>query len=250
MPTNTAPTERDVARYYAAALAALRHLENLRPTGRRFGPEADARWATFAGDLTTADRIDLLIRDADAQWPEALGARTTFADRSSAEDMALPPDLSELDPTDAEALWRLTLATPAPASLADLFTTVAAHWGLGLSSLPDLLAELQNKPPDPAERLVVVGPCAIASTALAFQTTRDLDWREQVLIVATPPAHRQLAAIAGAALGITRPAPPLTESDAAAHTPAARRLIQSPDADPADLAAASRLVGHPRATAP
>lgn len=250
MPTNTAPTERDVARYYAAALAALRHLENQRPTGRRFGPEADARWSTFAGDLTTADRIDLLIRDADAQWPEALGARTTFADKTSAEDMALPPDLSDLDPTDAEALWRQTLAAPAPASLADLFTTVAAHWGLGLPALPALSTDLRTRPPDPAERVVVVGPSAIAALALAFQTTRDLDWREQVLILATPPAHRQLAAIAGAALGITRPAPPLTATDAAAHTPASRRLIQSPDADPADLAAATLLAGRAAGTTP
>ena len=55
MPT-TAPSERDVARYYAAALSALRYLEAQKSTGRRFGPEADARWGSFAGDITTAQR--------------------------------------------------------------------------------------------------------------------------------------------------------------------------------------------------
>ena len=44
--------------YYSAALAGLRFLEQRQPTGRRFGPDADARWTNFRGDLATADRGD------------------------------------------------------------------------------------------------------------------------------------------------------------------------------------------------
>ncbi len=55
--------------YYGAALVGLLAIEARRPTGRRVGSEADARWQAFRGDLTTANRLDLLIRDADAQWP-------------------------------------------------------------------------------------------------------------------------------------------------------------------------------------
>lgn len=78
-----------VRAYYRGALTGLRHVEARQPTGRRFGAEADARWASFRGDLTTADRIDLLIRDADAQWPGAFGARSVFARRAVAEDVDL-----------------------------------------------------------------------------------------------------------------------------------------------------------------
>ncbi len=59
------------AAYCRAALESLLFVEALRPTRRRAGADADATWASFRGDLTTADRIDLLLRDADAEWPGA-----------------------------------------------------------------------------------------------------------------------------------------------------------------------------------
>ena len=223
-----APTGHDIARYYQGALLGLRYLEAQKPTGRRFGPDADARWSSFRGDLTTADRLDLLIRDANAQWPEALGARTTFAERAVAEDSAFGPDFAGLDPIDAEALWRAqTAATSSPD---ELLRAVAKVWGLTLPTFdPGPIAA--------ADRLVVVGPAAIVATATAFHLGgRQFDWRDQVVVVATPPAHRQLAALAGAALGITQRATLLTAGDA---IPGARRLIASPDADPADRTAAS-----------
>src|SRR5690606_36252944 len=61
--------------YYRGALTALRFLEERQSTGRRFGPDADLRWASFRGHLLDLDRVDLLIRDADAQWPGSLGPR-------------------------------------------------------------------------------------------------------------------------------------------------------------------------------
>jgi hypothetical protein len=69
--------------YYRGVLTALRFLEQRRPTGRRFGPEADLRWSSFRGHLLDIDRVELMVRDADAEWPGALGARRCAAARSS-----------------------------------------------------------------------------------------------------------------------------------------------------------------------
>lgn len=48
-----------VLAYYRAALAGLRYVESRRPSGRRFGENADALWKNFAGELTVGDRLDL-----------------------------------------------------------------------------------------------------------------------------------------------------------------------------------------------
>ncbi len=58
-------------RYVEGVLRLLQFVENRRPTGRRFGADADARWASFRGDLETVDRIELMIRDAVRQFVEA-----------------------------------------------------------------------------------------------------------------------------------------------------------------------------------
>ena len=226
------PTDRDITRYYQAAVLGLRYLEATKPTGRRFGADADARWASFQGDLTTADRIDLLIRDANAQWPEAFGARTTFAERGVAEDEPFGAGWASLDPVDAETLWRAQVATPAAADLWSLLTAVAATWDLRL-------APFDPGPIDAADKLVVVGPSAIAGTIVAFRRGgRDFDWAEQVVVIATPPGHRQLAALGGALLGIATP----TAIASATHPTARRgRLIASSDADPADAQRAREL---------
>lgn len=229
-------SDREVASFYRGAVLGLRHLEARRPTGRRFGPEADARWASFRGDLTTADRIDLLIRDANAEWPEAFGARTVFAERAVAEDEPFGPAFAPLDPVDAEALWRALTNAPAPADPRALITAIAAAWGLTLAPFDP--ARL-----DPSDRLVLAGPSAIAETAIAFyEGGRDLAWPDQVVVVATPPGHRQLAALGGALSGATRPTRLFTASDIPpiAATKGAR-LLASPDADPADLARAREL---------
>ena len=230
------PADRDIASFYNGAVLGLRYQEAAKPTGRRFGADADARWASFRGDLTTSDRIDLLIRDANAQWPEAFGARTTFAERAVAEDEPFGPGFASLDPVDAEALWRAQLATPPAADLGTLLGAVAAAWGIRL-------APHDPGPIGPADKLIVVGPSAIVSLILAFHKGgRDFDWRDQVAVVATPPGHRQIAALGGALLGITQRATLIAADDDPASYPGLRgRLIAGPDADPTDVQRARAL---------
>ncbi len=87
-----------------------------------------------------------------------------------------------------------------------------------------------------AERVVVAGPSAIAATIEAFAAATDLDWTEQVTVIATPPAHRQLAALGTALLNATKP----TRFDAAKNP---TKLILSADASPEDAARARELAG-------
>ena len=127
--------ESDRARYYVAALRALRFVERRAPTTRRFGGDADARWGAFRGNLTTADRLDLLLRDADAHWPAAFGARNVFALRSAAEDEAFGAEWSPLDPVDAEELWREVLAEAPPDGVREALLAAASSWDLELAAV-------------------------------------------------------------------------------------------------------------------
>src|SRR5690606_36203028 len=68
----------EIRSYCHGALTGLRYVEHRAPTSRRFGQDADLHWASFRGHLQDVDRIDLLLRDADAQWPGSLGARRVF----------------------------------------------------------------------------------------------------------------------------------------------------------------------------
>lgn len=206
--------------YHRATLATLRFAEARNPSNRRFGPDADALWKAFAGDLRTTDRIDLLIRDADAQWPGALGPRTVFHNQGVAEDDPFGPGWQPLDPVDAEKLWRDS--DEAPATPDALLRAVAAAWGLELAAF-DIGAI------KPADKLVVAGPSAIAAAVRAFADDKDLDWVEQVVCVATPPAHRHLAAVAGVILNVTKRAD-IRDASEARSALAGRRVLCSHDA--------------------
>lgn len=232
----TQPDGSDRARYYTAALRALRFIEQRTPTTRRFGSEADARWGAFHGNLTTADRLDLLLRDADAHWPAAFGARNVFDLRAAAEDEAFGAEWHPLDPVDADALWRTVLAEPPPSGVRETLTAAAASWDLALTAHDAGTIA-------PTDKLLVVGPSAVAALVAAFATGKDLDWADQVICVATPPAHRQIAALGAALLGVTRPT---VLASPGAKTPIGkgRRLIASPDAAPEDLAWAHDLAAR------
>ena len=222
----------NISSYYKASLAVLRYLEQRRPTDRRFGPNADARWQTFQGDLTTADRLDLLIRDANAEWPGALGAAATFGLRAVAEDDAFGSEWAPLDPVEGEEIWR---SGETPASVGEALDAVAGCWGITLSGAR-AVGEI-----GPAEKLVIVGPSAIAAVIAAFAEGRDLDWADQVVCVATAPGHRQLAAVATALLNLNKRAEVM--SPATALGLKGRRLIISDDAHADDEAWADAFSG-------
>jgi hypothetical protein len=229
-PFMRTPSHNDVRAYYGAALSCLRFVEARRPSGRRFGSEADARWAGFRGDLTTADRLDLLLRDADAEWPGAFGARTVFAEPAVAEDDAFGPAWAGLEPIDAEDLWRATLAAAEARDLDSLLAAWSRVWGLSIAAA-DVGALTA------VDRLVVAGPSAVAAALRAFVGRDDLAWTEQVAVVATPPGHRQLALFSTAVLGAAKPTTVVTHGQA--HSLVGRAVI-SPDATPEDTAVAGR----------
>lgn len=222
-PSPTPEDER--ARYYRAALTALRFVEARRPTGRRFGADADARWASFKGDLTTADRIDLLLADADAEWPGAFAARAVFAIAGVAGDDPFGAAWRPLDPVDAEEMWRAVLAMPPPADPTEALESVAAAWDLAP-------APFHPGPVGPADQLVIAGPGAVIALAAAFAAGADLAWADQVTVVASPPAHRHLASTCAAVLHAPRAARLVAAGDVPASL-AGRHLVSS-DAHPAD----------------
>jgi hypothetical protein len=222
----------NISAYYKASLAVLRHLEQRRPTDRRFGPNADARWQTFQGDLTTTDRLDLLIRDANAEWPGALGAAATFGLRAVAEDEAFGAEWTPIDAVEGEEIWR---SAGTPESLGEVLDAVAGYWDIKLSGAV-AVGEIS-----PAEKLVVVGPSAIASVIAAFAEGRDLDWADQVVCVASAPGHRQLAAVATALLNLNKRAEVCSPATAPALQ--GRRLIMSDDAHVDDRAWTNGFTG-------
>jgi hypothetical protein len=241
--TRPAATDSEIRSFYQAALLCLRFVEARKPTGRRFGADADALWRDLRGELSTADRIDILVRDADAEWPGAFAARRVFALPGVAEDEPLGPAWRSLDVATADDLWQATLARPAPSDPAATLTACASAWGLALH--PVSVGDV-----NPAARLCLLGPSAITATARAFAAGRDLDWSEQVVCVAGPPAHRQLATLAAAILNapagtrLLSPGESLKDlkdhpaSGALASPARIDRCIFSEDADPAERATA------------
>jgi hypothetical protein len=229
-PPSPSPTE--VAGYYRAALACLRYVEARRPTKRRFGADADARWKAFRGHLATSDRIDLLLRDANAEWPGAFGAREVFGLPNVAEDEAFGAAWPGMDPVEGERLWRELGSTQATTSVREALGAVARAWGLTLQ--PQSAGAV-----DAAEKLIVVGPSAVASLAEVFAGRTDLDWAAQVTCVATSAAHRQLALAAAAVVDTHRPVRVLTAAQAAGAL-AKARAVTSDDASPEDLAVLSK----------
>lgn len=221
--------------YVEAALRLLQFVEQRRPTGRRFGADADARWSSFRGDLETVDRVELMIRDADAEWPGGFGARTIYGLAGVPEDEPFGSQWESLDPVAAEDLWRRVKGLPVPETPQAALEAIAAAWGLELE--PHEVGDV-----GPNDKLVVVGPSAIAAAVQAFAAGEALDWADQVVVVASSPAARQLAASGTAILNAARTATILDAHHA--HEPIrGARVVASADADPADRSAAERLVG-------
>ena len=214
--------------FYDASLACLRFVEARSPTGRRFGADADAHWRSFRGHLTTSDRIDLLLRDADAAHPGSFGASHVFSHRAVSEDEPFGADWTSLSVNEADLAWQAIAATAVPSSIEDALLRVAAAWSLAITPLDAGRIT-------PATKLVVAGPSAIAAVVAAFSRGSDLSFVDQVTVIATPHGHRQLACVAAALLNAPRSAQVLTPAEAASAAPPDRTVV-SPDADAVDAA--------------
>lgn len=220
--------------YYRAAIAGLRHQEAKRPSGRRVGADADALWKAFEGVLGPADRVNLLLEDANAQWPRAFGARHLFTElRDAHEDAAFGPSWSGLDAQAAIALLR-DLAADGDASLETTLREAAAAWALPLVPIePPALA--------PSSRVVVAGASAVFALALA-STEAGFDWSGRVALVADAPGVRQLALLAGGLLDSRVPLALFRSDDEAGPDWATSTLFLGRDASDAEAEKARALV--------
>ena len=155
----------------------------------------------------------------------------------SGDDEPFGPEWPSLVPQRAAKLWNEEMAAELAANEAKLshaLARIADAWelSLGKMSTPDV---------GPNDRLLVVGPTAILAVARAFEAGKALSLAEQVTVVATPAAHRQLALFLTAALDQRSPTRVLSVGEIAAFKlPKAVRLIESKDAHIDDLAAARK----------
>lgn len=227
------PDAPAIRAFYAASLIGLRLLDARLPSPRRFGPDADARWNNFAGHLTARDRLDILLRDADAEHPGAFSARLTFDLEAVIEDDPFGPTWPGLDRDTAAALFRTAAAAPPPEDIAAALQDAAAAWGLAP-------ARIDVGPLDDSTHVLLTGAGALLSLALTFAGRTELSFGGQVTLIATHPAERHLAALAAAALASRCPR---ILSPTAGAPPGARwdRALASPDADPAARARVAAL---------
>lgn len=225
-------TPQDRAAFYGAAVLGLRALDARETTARRFGRDAEARWAQFAGALGVGDRIDILLRDAAGTWGAAFSPSECFGFFGLADDEPFGPDWAGIDDATAKRL----LAEPdAPATL----DHVAHALGVKAGSVPVPYVT-------PSTKLVVAGGTAIVSVAKVFTENKALSWTDQVVVVADKAAWRQLAGLAAVLLGArgrTALVRPTEEGKVRAlgfaHLDAA---VFSPDAEP-EAAELARKVG-------
>jgi len=75
-----------------------------------------------------------------------------------------------------------------------------------------------------------------------FAKTPKLSWSDQVLCIASPPGHRQLALLAGALLNANGPLR-LAAAERAQELSSPDRVLLSEDAAPEDAAAARKRKG-------
>jgi hypothetical protein len=192
-----APTDAEVRSFHLAAHQGLRALD-ARGARRRFGDEADARWKQFRGELTEADRFDLLLRDAATVAPLAFAPRDVFALRGLAAEDPFGPDWP--GPPRGLSGELLRARDEAPADPLAAFDRCLALWE---RSAPPLDPGTGPRVA-PATRLLVGGTSLLRHLVTVFAAGRDaLDLADQVVLVADHPHERQLFGLAAVFLGTT-----------------------------------------------
>lgn len=229
------PSSQQRAAFYAAAVLGLRALDGREGTARRFGADAEGRWAQFAGALTAGDRLELLLRDAAGTWGAAFSPAECFGFSGLADDEPFGPGWGGIDESAAKRL----LTGPAdPATIGH----VAAALGVEAASVP-------VPPITPATKLVVAGGAALVAVAQAFAGDARLSWTDQVVAVADKAAFRQLAGLAAVVLGargrtvIVRANTDGLSALRAAGFAHLDATLVSPDAEPAAAELARRAGG-------
>lgn len=232
----TTPTgPQDASDFYRAAVLGLVALDVNERTARRFGADADARWAQFAGGLGAGDRIDILLRDAARTWGAAFSPSECFGFFGLADDEPFGPDWVGIKDHDARRLL---------ADGSGMATIEGVAGALGVGG-----AAVVIPPLTPSTKLVVAGGMAVVSVAKAFAANPNLSWTDQVVVVADEAVPRQLAGLAAVVLGargrtvLVRPdegADPALRRHGFAHVDVA---VVSPDAEPKAAELARRLGG-------
>lgn len=231
----------DLEPFYRSAILALNALEAAGARRPSFGPDPDARWKAFRGELRDADRIDLLLRNAAATAPAAFAPRVILAIPGLAEDEPFGPDWTGPDHALAATLLRLAAQPPA-AALPEVLSQVVRAWGLA----PAALAKDRTASIAPQSRIVAAGAGAVLALAERFQAGRGFDLSEQLLLITGVPGERQLFGIAAALLG-SAGVPRMLALNAVADTARASGftradlLLVSDDAEPGARAAAERI---------
>lgn len=224
-------TAQDRSSFYAAAVLGLRALDT---PARRFGSDADARWAQFAGSLGAGDRIDILLRDAAGTWGAAFSPSECFGFPGLADDEPFGPDWGGIDD---HAAKKLLAGSTSSATL----DAIAAALGVEVTSVavPSLTT---------STKLVVAGGAAMVAVARAFASNRALKWTHQVLAIADRSTFRQLASLAAVLLGadgrtvMVRSSEGANNALRALSAPHIDLAVVSPDAEP-NAAALARTVG-------
>jgi hypothetical protein len=231
-PVSVATKDRDI--FYAAAVAGLRVLDS-RERSRRFGPDADTRWASFKGALNGSDRLDFLLHDAAVTWGVAFSPAETFRLFGLAPDEPFGPDWQPVSAATARRYLDADMNVSDPAELGRLMNVESS-----VIQLPTITA---------ATRLAVAGGAALVAVAQVFVTRQELSWSDQVLAVATQPVHRQLAGLLAVFTGAaarTRLSLPGNDVRATLKEAAFAQIdvaVVSPDAEPACADFARRAAG-------
>jgi hypothetical protein len=227
-PQPIASEEREA--FYAAAMIGLRLLESRERTPRRFGADADERWDQFRGALGPGDRIDVLLRDAAGTWGPAFSPAQAFGLFGLALDEPFGPD------------WKSLADEKAKRLLSESTTDVtAAARAVGVEPQAVKLPSIS-----PTTRIVIAGGAAVLAVADAFKANAALSWSDQVVVVATKPAHRQLAGLVAVSLAargrttVVRPGDDVSAILRAASFVQIDVAVVSADAEPEAAAFAER----------
>jgi len=227
--------EGDRAAFYRAALCALRFVDAREGRGRRFGRDADAVWREFRGEMGASERIDLLLRDADTEWPRAFAPRVVFGLGGLADDEPFGPAWAGLESGLGEELWQAS-EHAVRGEVGAVVRAMVEAWG-------HAMVRVEAPVVTPTSRLVVAGMSAIAGMIEVFAPRGDLSWTEQVLVVASRPSERQLSGVASAILSAGGPTQVVRPHERPERSFAQAELVISKDADDEARAAAHLIQG-------